>query len=119
MNKKSDSRFFSTPLEQMQDMPDRTKYEAFGIVEVLGQCMATVAIDQMVKSADVTYCSMITKYGGLIAVIMCGSVSAVHAAVEAVSGYLGDTVKKTLVLSNPSDETIRIVENEIRLRNGR
>ena len=60
------------------------KYGAFGLVEVLGSCNAVMVIDQMLKTADVSFRTWNGKCGGHEVVFMSGDVSAVTAAVESV-----------------------------------
>ena len=57
------------------------KYGAFGLVEVLGSCNAVMVIDQMLKTADVSFRTWNGKCGGHEVVFMSGDVSAVTAAV--------------------------------------
>ena len=40
------------------------KYGAFGLVEVLGSCNAVMVIDQMLKTADVSFRTWNGKCGG-------------------------------------------------------
>ena len=58
------------------------KYGAFGLVEVLGSCNAVMVIDQMLKTADVSFRTWNGKCGGHEVVFMSGDVSAVTAAVS-------------------------------------
>ena len=74
------------------------KYGAFGLVEVLGSCNAVMVIDQMLKTADVSFRTWNGKCGGHEVVFMSGDVSAVTAAVESVK-------------QNP-EETVRLVEED-------
>ena len=53
------------------------KYGAFGLVEVLGSCNAVMVIDQMLKTADVSFRTWNGKCGGHEVVFMSGDVSAV------------------------------------------
>ena len=62
------------------------RYGAFGLVEVLGSSNATV--------------------------FLSGDVSAVTAAVESVKGNPPCEVIAAAVISNPSEETVRLVEEE-------
>ena len=58
------------------------KYGAFGLVEVLGSCNAVMVIDQMLKTADVSFRTWNGKCGGHEVIFMSGDVSAVTAAVD-------------------------------------
>ena len=80
------------------------KYGAFGLVEVLGSCNAVMVIDQMLKTADVSFRTWNGKCGGHEVVFMSGDVSAVTAAVE--------SVKQNPPCDNPSEETVRLVEED-------
>ena len=46
------------------------KYGAFGLVEVLGSCNAVMVIDQMLKTADVSFRTWNGKCGGHEVVFM-------------------------------------------------
>lgn len=87
-------------------------YGAFGLVEVLGSCNAILVIDQMLKAADVSFRTWQTKCGGHATVFLSGDVSAVTAAVESVKTNPPCGVIAAAVISNPSEETTRIVEEE-------
>ena len=87
-------------------------YGAFGLVEVLGSCNAILVIDQMLKAADVSFRTWQTKCGGHATVFLSGDVSAVTAAVESVKNNPPCEVIAAAVISNPSEETSRIVEEE-------
>ena len=78
------------------------KYGAFGLVEVLGSCNAILVIDQMLKAADVSFRT----------VFLSGDVSAVTAAVDSVKTNPPCEVIAAAVISSPSEETVRIVEEE-------
>ena len=60
------------------------RYGAFGLVEVVGSSNAVIVIDQMLKTADVSFLTWNGKCGGHETVFMTGDVSAVAAAVQAV-----------------------------------
>ena len=79
------------------------KYGAFGLVEVLGSCNAVMVIDQMLKTADVSFRTWNGK---------CGDVSAVTAAVESVKQNPPCDIILAAVISNPSEETVRLVEED-------
>lgn len=88
------------------------KYGAFGLVEVLGSCNAILVIDQMLKAADVSFRTWQTKCGGHATVFLSGDVSAVTAAVDSVKTNPPCEVIAAAVISSPSEETVRIVEEE-------
>lgn len=85
-------------------------YGAFGLVEVLGSANAVLVVDQMLKTADVEFRTWDTRCGGHATVFMSGDVAAVTAAVGRVSEAPLCDVVASAVISNPSDETIRLVE---------
>ena len=84
--------------------------KALGFIELQSVTAAIEALDTMCKSADVEFVTWERKMGGrLVTVIVTGEVSAVQAAVEnAAASCLKPCVK--LVLANPHEETIRMVE---------
>ena len=87
------------------------RYGAFGLVEVLGETNAILVTDQMLKTAEVKYETQDTKCGGHVTVFLSGDVSAVTAAVEAVkTNPPGGEVVAAAVISNPSEETRRMIE---------
>lgn len=88
------------------------KYGAFGLVEVLGSCNAVMVIDQMLKTADVSFRTWNGKCGGHEVVFMSGDVSAVTAAVESVKQNPPCDIILAAVISNPSEETVRLVEED-------
>ncbi|MEY8334420.1 BMC domain-containing protein [Lachnospiraceae bacterium 47-T17] len=92
-------------------------YGAFGLVEVLGSANAVLVVDQMLKTADVEFRTWDTKCGGHATVFMSGDVAAVTSAVARVSAEPLCDVVTSAVISNPSEETIRLVE-ESAVRNG-
>ena len=67
-------------------------YGAFGLVEVVGSSNAILVIDQMLKTSDVSFLTWQTKCGGHATVFLTGDVSA--------------------VISNPSEEKVRLAEEE-------
>ena len=87
-------------------------YGAFGLVEVLGSSNAILVIDQMLKTSEVSFRTWNTKCGGHTTVSLSGDVSAVTAAVESVKGNPTCEVIASAVISNPSEETVCIVEEE-------
>ena len=86
------------------------KYGAFGLVEVVGSANAVRVVDQMLKAADVSYETWHTRCGGHATVFMSGGVSAVKAAIESVKEYPPCEIVAAAVISSPSEETTRIVE---------
>lgn len=86
------------------------KYGAFGIVEVLGSANAVLVADQMLKTAQVSFRTWDYKCGGHVCIFVSGDVSAVTAAVESVRENPPCEVNISAVISNPSDETVRLVE---------
>ena len=83
-------------------------YGAFGLVEVVGSSNAILVIDQMLKTSDVSFLTWQTKCGGHATVFLTGDVSAVTAAVDSVKG----NPPCEIVASNPSEETVRLAEEE-------
>lgn len=94
-------------------------YGAFGLVEVLGEANAVLVADQMLKAADVDYVTQDTKCGGHALVFVSGQVSAVTAAVDSIKQNPPCSVCQSAVISNPSEETIHIVEEFQKRRNYR
>ncbi|HIQ94932.1 MAG TPA: BMC domain-containing protein [Candidatus Limivivens merdigallinarum] len=86
------------------------RYGAFGLVEVLGSSNAIAAADKMLKTAEVSFLTWDYKCGGHVLLIMTGSVAAVTAAVEAVREEPPCKIFFAGVISNPSEETVRIAE---------
>nr|WP_294679194.1 BMC domain-containing protein [uncultured Blautia sp.] len=87
-------------------------YGAFGLVEVVGSSNAILVIDQMLKTSEVSFRTWQTKCGGHATVFMSGDVSAVTAAVESIKGNPPCEVVASAVISNPSGETVRLVDEE-------
>ena len=83
---------------------------SLGFIEVSGVTAAVDALDIMCKSADVELVTWERKMGGrLVTIIVLGDVSAVTAAVE---NAVARAIKKpvaSLVIANPHEETMRIV----------
>lgn len=83
---------------------------SLGFIEVSGVTAAVDALDIMCKSADVELVTWERKMGGrLVTIIVQGDVSAVTAAVE---NAVARAIKKpvaSLVIANPHEETMRIV----------
>lgn len=87
------------------------KMRAVGLVETLGSASAIVIADQMLKTSQVTYECWNTKCGGHVTIFLSGDVSAVTAAVEAAEkNSLGVDIVAAAVISNPSEETVRMIE---------
>lgn len=86
------------------------KYQAFGLVEVVGSAHCILVVDQMLKTSDVEYIAKHTKCGGHTLIFMSGSVSAVQAAIDSVTQNPPCEICKSAVISGPSEETVRIVE---------
>ena len=87
-------------------------YGAFGLVEVVGSSNAILVIDQMLKTSDVSFLTWQTNCGGHATVFLTGDVSAVTAAVESVKGNPPCEIVDSAVISNPSEETVRLAEEE-------
>ena len=85
-------------------------YGAYGLVEVLGDINSVVVVDQMLKTAEVEFETTDTKCGGHVLVFVSGEVSAVTAAIERIKNNPPCKVFNSAVISNPSEETINIVE---------
>lgn len=87
-------------------------YGAFGLVEVLGSSNAILVIDQMLKASEVSFRTWHTKCGGHATVFLSGDVAAVTAAVDSVKTNPPCEIIASAVISNPSGETVRILEEE-------
>ena len=88
------------------------RYGAFGLVEVVGSCNAVMVIDQMLKTAEVEFRTWNGKCGGHETVFMSGDVAAVTAAVDSVKNNPPCKIVFAGVISNPSEETVRLVEED-------
>lgn len=86
------------------------RYGAFGLVEVLGEANGVIVTDQMLKTSEVYYETQDTKCGGHVLIFVGGDVSAVQAAVESVRQNPPCKVFASAVISNPSEEMVRIVD---------
>ena len=86
------------------------RYGAFGLVEVLGTANAIVVADRMLKTSGVEFLTWDYKCGGHVLVFMSGTVAAVTAAVDAVRENPPCEVFLSAVISNPSEETVRLAE---------
>ncbi len=91
-------------------------YGAFGLVEVLGSSNAILVVDRMLKTSEVFFQTWNTKCGGHTTVFMSGDVSAVTAAVESVKQNPPCEIIAAAVISNPSEETVRLVEESAAAR---
>lgn len=91
-------------------------YGAFGLVEVLGSSNAILVIDQMLKASEVSFRTWNTKCGGHATVFLSGDVSAVTAAVDSIRENPPCEVIAAAVISNPSTETVRLVEESVKKR---
>ncbi len=87
-------------------------YGAFGLVEVLGSSNAILVVDQMLKTSEVFFQTWNTKCGGHATVFLSGDVAAVSAAVESIKQNPPCEVIAAAVISNPSQETVRLVEED-------
>ncbi|MDC7288381.1 BMC domain-containing protein [Blautia schinkii] len=87
-------------------------YGAFGLVEVLGSSNAVTVVDQMLKTSEVDFRTWHSKCGGHTTVFLSGSVAAVTAAVDSVRENPPCEIIAAAVISNPSDETVRLVEED-------
>ena len=87
-------------------------YGAFGLVEVLGSSNAILVVDQMLKTSEVSFRTWNTKCGGHATVFFSGDVAAVTAAVDSIRENPPCEVVAAAVISNPSEETIRLVEED-------
>ena len=87
-------------------------YGAFGLVEVLGSSNAILVVDQMLKTSDVSFRTWNTKCGGHATVFLSGDVAAVTAAVDSIRQTPPCEVIAAAVISNPSGETVRLVEED-------
>ena len=87
-------------------------YGALGLVEVLGSCNAVVVLDQMLKTSNVEFRTWHTKCGGHATVFLSGDVAAVKAAVDSVKENPPCKIIAAAVISAPSGETARLVEEE-------
>ena len=91
-------------------------YGAFGLGEVLGSSNAILVIDQMLKASEVSFRTWNTKCGGHATVFLSGDVSAVTAAVDSIRENPPCEVIAAAVISNPSTETVRLVEESVKKR---
>lgn len=87
-------------------------YGALGLVEVLGSSNAIRVVDQMLKTSEVFFRTWNTKCGGHATVFLSGDVAAVTAAVESIRQNPPCEVVAAAVISNPSEETARLVNED-------
>lgn len=85
-------------------------YGAFGLVEVVGSSNAVIVIDQMLKTSEVSFRTWNVKCGGHVTVFLSGDVAAVTAAVDSIKENPPCKVVAAAVISNPSGEAVRLVE---------
>lgn len=90
------------------------KVGAYGLVEVLGSSNAVMVVDQMLKAADVQLDTWNYKCGGHVTVFLSGDVAAVKAAVERVETNPPCDIVASAVMSAPTEETIRLVEEDVK-----
>lgn len=84
--------------------------DSLGFIEVSGVTAAIDALDIMCKSANVELITWERKMGGrLVTIIVKGDVSAVTAAVENAANKAIKKPVASLVIANPHEETMRIV----------
>lgn len=85
--------------------------KAYGFFEIPSTTAAIDALDIMCKTADVTFATWEKKLGGrLVTIVIKGSVSDVTQALEAAEDH---TIRKpvaSVVIANPHEEIIRLVE---------
>ena len=83
---------------------------ALGFIEITGVTAAIDCIDIMCKAAAVELVTWERKLGGrLVTVIITGDISAVSAAVESACTLAIKKPVAHLVIANPHEETMRIV----------
>ena len=87
-------------------------YGAFGLVEVLGSSNAVTVVDQMLKTSEVEFRTWHSKCGGHTTVFLSGGVAAVTAAVDSIRENPPCEIIAAAVISNPSGETVRLVEED-------
>ena len=86
------------------------RYVAFGLVEVVGSSNAIIVTDQMLKTAQVSFRTWDYKCGGHVCIFVSGDVSAVTSAIDSIKNNPPCDVTMAAVISNPSEETVRLVE---------
>lgn len=88
------------------------RYGAFGLIEVLGSSNAVMVLDQMLKTSEIAFRNWNTKCGGHVTVFISGDVAAVTAAVDSIRENPPCKVFLAAVISNPSEETVRLAEED-------
>lgn len=86
-------------------------FGAIGLIEIHGDANGVVAVDLMLKAADVQYIAKDTKCGGYSLIIIGGSVSAVQSAIDAVKDSSILHIEHAAVISNPADEVMEAVRS--------
>lgn len=83
---------------------------AYGFFEIPSTTAAIDALDIMCKTADVEFVTWEKKLGGrLVTIIIKGSVSDVTQAIETATAKAIKKPAATVVIANPHEEIIRIV----------
>jgi len=91
--------------------------KSYGFFEVPSTTAAIDAIDIMCKTADVEFVTWEKKLGGrLVTVIIQGSVSAVTQAIEVAADKAIKKPVAHVVIANPHEEIVRLVELSSRVR---
>ncbi len=88
------------------------RYGAFGMVEVVGRSNAVLVTDKLLKTAAVSFLNWNCKCGGHVVVFVTGDVAAVTSSVQAVTEQPPCNIVTSAVVSNPSEEMIRLVEED-------
>lgn len=84
---------------------------SYGFIEIPSTTAAIDALDIMLKTADVEFVTWEKKLGGrLVTIIVSGSVSAVTQAVEVASERAIKKPVAKVVIANPHEEIIKIIE---------
>ena len=86
------------------------RYQAIGIVEVTGSANAILVADKMLKTAQVYFRTWDYRCGGHVCVFVYGDISAVTSVVEAVKEAPPCEIVLAGVISSPSEETSRIID---------
>lgn len=88
--------------------------KTLGIIEVLGSANAVLVADQMLKTAQVELATWDYRCGGHVCIFVRGDVSAVQAAVDNVKSNPPCEIIMGGVISNPSSDTDRIINERIK-----
>ena len=89
--------------------------QAIGLFEIRGNVPAVVAVDAMVKAANVHFLTWEQKLGGwLVTIVIQGEVSAVQAAIEAANRTAINKVAASAVIANPHPEVMRQIETSMK-----